>query len=233
MDIMQWLIGKPCKKVQSFGRLDYFKAENKPEWAPERCLDNCPYADTCKYEPIKFYTNYNGKNPNPWRDVVADHVGATDEEIIEALRTGPYGRCVFNCDNDVVDHQTVNLEFEGGCTAVFTMTAFASGQSIKIVGTNGEIDANMSQNKIIIRDFIKSETEEIDLDKVGEDITSGHGGGDTGIMIDLMKHFNDEIPSKSVCDVRTFYMNHLIEFAAEESRLTDTVIDLDKFSEEI
>ena len=160
-------------------------------------------------------------------------MGATDEEIIEVLRTGHYGRCVFNCDNDVVDHQTVNLEFEGGCTAVFTMTAFASGQSIKIVGTNGEIDANMSQNKIIIRDFIKSETEEIDLDKVGEDITSGHGGGDTGIMIDLMKHFNDEIPSKSVCDVRTSYMNHPIAFAAEESRLTDTVIDLDKFSEKI
>ncbi len=233
MDIMQWLIGKPCKKVHSFGGLDYFKADNKPEGAPDRCLDNCPYADSCKYEPVKFYTIYNGKNPNPWRDVVADHVGATDEEIIEALRTGPYGRCVFACDNDVVDHQTVNMEFEGGCTAVFTMTAFANGRSIKIFGTNGEIDANMSQNKIIIRDFIKSETEEIELDKVGEDITAGHGGGDTGIMLDLMKHFNDETPSKSICDIHTSYMNHLISFAAEESRLTDTVIDLNKFSEEI
>lgn len=229
-DILQWLIGKPCKKVQSFGRRDYFRAENRPEGAPDRCLDNCPYAETCKYEPIRFYTQWK---QNPWRDVVADHVGATDEEIIEALRTGPYGRCVFACDNDVVDHQTVNMEFEGGCTVVFTMTAFAGGREIKIFGTNGEINANMSTNTIKIFDFVKNEHEEINLDKIGEDITAGHGGGDTGIMLDLMKHFNDEEPSKSICDIRTSYMNHLIAFAAEESRLNNTVIDLDKFSEKI
>ncbi len=232
-DILQWLIGKPCKKVQSFGRRDYFRLENKPEGAPDRCLDNCPYADTCKYEPVQFYTVYDGKNPNPWRDVIADHVDATDEEIVDALRTGPYGRCVFACDNDVVDHQTVNMEFEGGCTVVFTMTAFARGRAIKIFGSNGEIDANMTINTIKIYDFMTGKTEEIEIDKVGEDISAGHGGGDTGIMLDLMKHFNDEEPGKSICDVRTSYLNHLISFAAEESRLTDKVIDLERFSDEV
>ncbi len=229
-DILQWLIGKPCKKVQSFGGRDYFKAENRPEGAPDRCLDNCPHKDTCKYEPIRFYTEMKD---NPWRDVVADRVDATNEEIIEALHKGPYGRCVFACDNDVVDHQTVNMEFEGGCTVVFTMTAFTEGRTIRVLGTNGEIDANMTDNTIKVFDFITNTTETYDLDKIGETISAGHGGGDTGIMIDLVKYFTGEETSKSICSIRTSYLNHLIAFAAEESRLTDTVIDLEKFSDSI
>lgn len=234
MDILQWLLGKPCVKVQSFGGRDHFNAENRPEGAPLRCADNCPHADTCMYEPVHFYTQVKD---NPWRDVVADTVGATDEQIVEALRTGPYGRCAYACDNDVVDHQTVNLQFEGGCTVAFTMTAFTDGRTIRVFGTKGEIDANMEDNKIRVHIFAgdraDSTTEEIQLDHVGQDISAGHGGGDTGIMIDLLKHFNDEPASKSICDVRTSYLNHLIAFAAEESRLTDTVIGLQEFSDSI
>ena len=47
MDILQWLIGKKCKKVQSFGTLSYFKRENAPEGSPEYCIEGCPAADTC------------------------------------------------------------------------------------------------------------------------------------------------------------------------------------------
>ena len=233
MDILQWLLGKKCQKVQSFGNRDHFNSENRPEGASAYCAA-CPHADTCMYEPVRFYTRAKG---NPWRDVVANKVGATNEEIVEALRNGPYGRCVYDCDNDVVDHQTVNLQFEGGCTVVFTMTAFTNGRTIRIFGSKGEIDADMENNIIKIHVFAAnrddSTYETIQLDKVGQDIAAGHGGGDTGIMVDLIKYFNDEPASKSICDIRTSYLNHLMAFAAEESRLTDTVIDLDAFSDSI
>ena len=141
MDIMQWVIGKPCKKIQSFGEVTYFNKANQPSGAPDRCTDDCPYAEECIFEPVRYYTQWK---ENPWRDTVANKVGATDEEIIEALKTGPYGRCVFACDNDVVDHQVVNMEFEGGCTASFTMSAFnKGGRFTKIFGDKGEMDANM------------------------------------------------------------------------------------------
>lgn len=234
MDILQWLLGTKCVKVQSFGGRDHFNAENRPEGAPDYCSENCPHHGTCMYEPVRFYTEVKD---NPWRDVVADRVGATNEQIIDSLKKGPYGRCVYACDNDVVDHQTVNLQFEDGCTVAFTMTAFTDGRTIRVFGTKGEIDADMENNVIKVHVFAgdrkDSTYETIQLDKVGQNIGAGHGGGDTGIMIDLMKHFNDEPASKSICDVRTSYLNHLMAFAAEESRLTDTVIDLQAFSDRI
>lgn len=115
-------------------------------------------------------------------------------------------------------------------TVVFTMTAFADGRAIRIFGTGGEIDASMEDNVIKVHTFADEKTENIQLEKIDQTISAGHGGGDTGIMIDTIRYFNNETPSKSICDIRTSYLNHLMSFAAEESRLTDTVIDLGEFS---
>jgi hypothetical protein len=133
------LIGKPCKKVQSFGALTYFTKENKPAGAPARCTDGCPHVDTCFYNDIKVY--FDDKNNTWFRSVVANTVtNPSDEAVIEALRTGPYGRCVYYCDNDVVDHQIVNMEFEDMSTASLSMNAFnKGGRFIHIFGTEGEI----------------------------------------------------------------------------------------------
>jgi hypothetical protein len=62
--------------------------------------------------------------------------------LAKPVKDGPYGRCVYHCDNDVVDHQVVDIEFEGGQTAAFTMTAFtkpALQRQTSIFGTHGEI----------------------------------------------------------------------------------------------
>ena len=231
MDILQWLIGKDCKKVQSFGSLTHFRKENKPEGAPSRCLDGCPHQATCFYDPVRFYIT--GKKTG-WEEVVADKIKPSDEEIMAALEKGPYGRCVYECDNDVVDHQVVNMEFEGGCTVSFTMSAFNEGSRfIRIFGSKAELVADMKSNTIDIFHFNTREHEIIELNKIGDTIFSGHGGGDTGIIIDTLKYFGGEQPSKSVCDLRTSYLNHLICFAAEESRLGGTVVDLQKFSDKI
>ena len=153
MDILQWLIGKDCKKVQSFGSLSHFRKENQPAGAPARCLDGCPHADKCFYEPVRFYTDEH----NPWRETVADKVKPTEEEIVEALKTGPYGRCVYECDNDVVDHQVVNMEFDGDCTVTFTMNAFnEGGRYTRIFGSKGEIVAG--SNEITVFSFDTSQT---------------------------------------------------------------------------
>ncbi len=231
-DLLQWLLDKKCKKVQSFGSLVHFTKENKPEGAPARCIDGCPHAESCYYNAVKLY--YDDKNNNWFRSIAADKPDPTDEDVLEAIKTGPYGRCVYECDNDVVDHQVVNMEFEGGVTVSFSMNAFnEGGRFMRIFGTKGEAYANMKNNTITVYSFATRKTTIYELDKIGDDITAGHGGGDTGIMIELSKYFNDEPVSNSICTLETSYLNHLICFAAEDARLSGTVIDMDEYEENI
>jgi hypothetical protein len=232
MDLLQWLIGKKCKQVHSFGSLTHFTSSNKPLGAPSHCSDECPIADTCFYNAIKFY--YDDKE-NHWRRVVTNTLlQPSDEELLTALQTGPYGRCVYDCDNDVVDHQIVNLEFEDGCTVSFTMNAFNKGnREMHIFGTKGELTADMESGIIKIFSFATRETSEINVGNLGVTIDSGHGGGDTGIMIELIKYLNGDSSSKSICDIHTSYLNHLIAFAAEEARVKNVIIDMDIYSDNL
>lgn len=233
MDILQWLIGDECKQVQSFGSQRYFTHENRPEGAPDRCLDGCPYADTCYYNAERIYIK---EKRNWWmRSIITKRSeNPSDEVVMEAIKTGPYGRCVFACDNDVVDRQVVNLEFKNGCTASFSMNPFnEGGRFIRVFGTNGELYGEMETNVIKVYSYKTLETKEYNLDQKGADITSGHGGGDTGIMRDTIRYFAGEGLSKGICTLRTSYMNHIIAFGAEESRLENKVVNLNDFSDGI
>lgn len=233
MDILQWLIGQKCRQVQSFGRLSHFNRENRPEGAPDYCVKGCPVADTCHYNAIKLY--YEDKDNLWFRRTAAQTIDMpTDEQVMEAITTGPYGRCVYCCDNDVVDHQVVNMEFEDGCTVSFTMNAFnEGGRNIRIFGTEGELVSSRDQGKLELFSFDTCQWETIDITARGNDITSGHGGGDTGIMIDVLSLLRGETPSNSICEVRTSYENHIIGFAAEASRLQNRVVDVEAYEKSI
>ena len=122
MDILQWLVGKECKRVSSFGSLTYFIKENAPEGSPDYCIEGCPMAAECPYNAVKLY--YDDKDNDWFRNAATGIVSPTDDEVAHALRTTQYGKCVFKCDNNVVDHQVVNLEFEDGTVVDFNMSAF-------------------------------------------------------------------------------------------------------------
>ena len=233
MDILQWLLGKKCTKVQSFGRLSHFTPENRPAGAPDYCIQGCPAADTCHYNAVKLYLE---DKENLWfRRTAAQTIDMpTDEQVQEAITTGPYGRCVYRCDNDVVDHQVVNLEYEDGCTVSFTMNAFnEGGRAIHIYGTEGELKGSTAEKKLELFSFDTQKWETIDISRAGNDITSGHGGGDTGIMIDLLSLLRGEAPSKSVCEVRTSYENHITGFAAEKARLSGSVVSISDYEQSL
>lgn len=232
-DIIQWLIGKKCKKVHSFGSLSFFNKAHKPEGSPDYCVKGCPAADECPYNAIKLY--YDDKDNVWFRSVAAKTTeNPSDDEVMKAITDGPYGRCVFSCDNDVVDHQVVNMEFEGGCTVAFSMNAFAiEGRRIKIFGTKGEISGYMERGIIDVHTFSDGKTKKYDMSETDGDTSSGHSGGDDGIMNALTDYFNGERVSKSVCDIRTSYLNHIIAFAAEKSRLSGEVVLIDEFEREI
>lgn len=228
IDILQWLIGKKCKKVQSFGMLSYFKEENAPEGSTERCID-CPVADSCMYNAVKIYVD--DKENNWFRTTSTHKVEPTDEDVERAMRETQYGKCVYRCDNNVVDHQIVNMLFEDDITVNFTMNAFnKGGRFIHIMGTKGELRAAMDESSpITVYDFATDKTETVDTIKSKDGINGGHGGGDDGIVNALYAYLNGSYQGNSVPEIEESYYNHAIVFAIEEARRTGTVVDVEEF----
>jgi predicted dehydrogenase len=147
------------------------------------------------------------------------------ENLIQALREGPYGRCVYECDNDVVDHQVVNMSFEGGETATFTMTAFAKGgRKIRIFGTKGEISGDGSVLKIF--DFLTEKTKTIDTNASDGTILGGHGGGDYGVMKNFVNAVSKNNPKLIISGPEESLESHLMVFAAEKARKENIVVNL-------
>lgn len=231
MDILQWLLGKKCTRVQSFGSLTYFRPENAPTGAPERCMDGCPAGETCPYNAVKLYL----ESESAWfRNAATQKIGPTDDEVKHALDTTQYGKCVFKCNNNVVDHQVVNLEFEDQATVTFSMCAFnKGGRDIRIMGTKGELWGKHGEPNLHFYDFETKETREICTENVAVDhsIVGGHGGGDAGIVNAFYDLLTD-VENFSLCDISEAVDNHMIAFAAEEARLTGRVIDMEEFKKE-
>ena len=218
MDIYLWLTGKKCESVSSFGSLSYFCPSYAPEGAKERCSETCSAFETCVYNPYRYYGNLLESGRVYWPlDVVISEPDA--EKLKEALRTGPYGKCVFLNDNNVVDHQVVNLLLEGGATVSFTMSAFTAtpGRTMNIMGTKGNIEASMDDNSIDVLPF-GGESRHIDVRQLTDDFM-GHGGGDGRMMASMIRYFRDGVLDSSVTTVDRSVESHYVAFAAEESRV--------------
>jgi predicted dehydrogenase len=146
--------------------------------------------------------------------------------IIRAIREGPYGKCVYSCDNDVVDHQVVNMEFEGGETASFTMTAFtkARQRETRIFGTKGEIYGNGT--KIQVYEFLTGKSEIIDTSAKDPSALADHGGGDYGLIHAFVEAIAENDPKKILSGPEETLESHLMTFAAEKSRKEGKVVEL-------
>ena len=225
MDILLWLTGRHCLRVSSFGALSHFNAEHAPAGAPLRCTDGCPAGDTCPYNAERYYMGKLRAGQLGWPlNVVAS---CPDENsVMAALREGPYGRCVYHCDNDVVDHQVVNLDLEGSLTVNFTMSAFTAhgGREIRVMGTQGEIFGDLSGNLLRVMRFEQPD-EVIDLGKLNEEF-SGHGGGDAHLLDAFLHLIAQDAPiAKGITDISDSVESHLVAYAAERSRLRGGAVE--------
>ena len=225
MDILLWLTGKKCRSVSSVGNTYHFRADQAPQGAALRCLDGCLAKENCPYDAEKIYLTHPrtgvAKGNTGWPCNVLT-LNPTVESVTQALITGPYGRCVYHCDNTVVDHQAVNLEMEDGSFVSFVMSGFTqeNTRQMKIMGTMGEIVGDMGKNRITVSPFGKP-TEEIDVNQLSSDF-EGHGGGDSR----MVEEFLDLLITGGQPTIRTTSLarsmeSHYIAFAAEESRLNN------------
>lgn len=226
LDLLNYFTPAKCTKISSFGTLSYFTRANQPKGAADRCTD-CPaeIETGCPYSAVKIYLRDFRKYHNTWPGTVLAHEG-TIEAVGQALKDGPYGRCVFACDNDVVDHQVVALEFEDGATATFTMAAFNFMQErqIWVMGDMGTL--RWVEDGIEHCDFLTNKKTTLSLETSDGSLASGHGGGDFGIMSSFISAVKENDPSKITSGPEVSLESHLMVFAAEKARRSGTVVDM-------
>ncbi|MBR6596273.1 MAG: Gfo/Idh/MocA family oxidoreductase [Oscillospiraceae bacterium] len=224
LDILLWLTGSHCTKVASFGSLTYFKESNAPAGSTDRCY-NCPVLESCRFEAKKCYLPTLGTWPT---DVVC--LEQTEEALDAALKTGPYGRCVYRCDNNVCDHMSMILEFDNEITATFSLTAQTGPchREIRIMCEDGEILADDGKRQILVRKHPSSPNETFEERIINiRTNASGHGGGDAGIMEDFTASLSAGETTRSA--ISASVESHMMAFALEKSRLTGTVVTLDEY----
>lgn len=212
LDIIKWLIGKPCETISSFGNLMFFKKNNQPNGAADFCYQcgvDCPYRNSTFYKANHDWLRNAG---------MSYELELTDENIDRFLsnENNSYSRCVFASDNNVVDHQVVNMLFEGGATAHLTMTAFSKDckRTIKIHGTMGDVIGDMEAQKIQVEPYGKP-SYEIDVNQLATDF-SNHGGGDRLLLEDFITFTNGGGEGRTL--LSESIESHLMAFCAERSR---------------
>ena len=224
MDIITWLLGEPCQSLSSFGSLSHFRSENAPKGAPKNCLEGCPLQNRCPYYAPRIYLKSGWKR----------YLGIDDlnpEEQWKFLKSSSYGSCVFHSDNDVVDHQVVNMEFPSGATVAFTMSAFTSEitRTIKIMGSEGLIHGAMEKNSIVIERFDEGLRTEFDLSRGQTNVYSGHGDGDINLVRDFVAHCRDKNRVPALTPIGDSMMSHFMAFAAEQARRERKVVDVGRY----
>ena len=224
---IDWLcaiVGRPVERISSFGSLRHFRAESRPAGASDRCF-TCAIEPSCPFSALRFYRR-GLESPGSGAEYMARVMSGdlTSESVERALEEGPYGRCVYASDNDVVDHQVVQLQFGGGVVVSFTMTAFSEGANRKtrIFGTKGQITAD--GRMIEIFDFMTGETRVIDSDAQGHAAADGHAGGDIGLVRAYVDALRSDDPTGLATGARESLASHRVVFAAERARKTGTIV---------
>ncbi|MCL4684462.1 Gfo/Idh/MocA family oxidoreductase [Myxococcota bacterium] len=230
LDLMAWLADRPALRVASFGSLAHYRAEQAPVGAPARCSDGCPAQSSCPHDAVRFYLGPDDDLASfwPWLDVSADPRRAARRRALEQER---YGRCVYACDNDVLDHQAVTIEFAGGLTASFSLHGFAAEEqrTLRVTGTRGELRGRLDTGLLELTRPGVFGSERYEL---GES-PLGHFGGDVGLMEHVTGLLADGSREPLQGLGRSALEGHLLGFAAEQARATGTIVDVPAFQNRV
>lgn len=234
MDLMCWLNNFSVpSEVCSLGSRSYFIAKNAPIGATEFCY-NCPHNKTCLYDAKKVHIDCDYFYFQTWRGIPKPLSEVTYEDKVEYLKTSDYGRCVYTLERKLVDKQISTVEFKDGSVCSLTVVGGCtkSGRNIHIVGSNGEIEGRLEDNKFVLREFVhdgdkyETITTTIDVsDKVGKG--ARHSNGDMCLMSDYVKFLNGDRSSISITSINDSVNGHLCVYAAEESRINKKTVSIE------
>ena len=139
-----------------------------------------------------------------------------------ALTEGPYGRCVYRCDNDQMEQQDTLIDFASGVKAGFRLHGLSheEGRTLRIDGTEGTLRAKFgSGSKISVTPHGPGKTLHFSVDSD----YLGHGGADEGLMETWNYVLRGAAPSTGAAESAA---SHYLAFAAGESARTGLPVKL-------
>ncbi len=143
------------------------------------------------------------------------------EGIMKALREGPYGRCVYRCDNDQADHQATIIEFKNGITAMLSMHGHSHRweRTIRIDGSRGSLRGVFGSGGGL--EFHPHGAGRKVVYPVKSDII-GHTEGDEGVVENFVQVLRG---GEGLSSARESMTSHLMAFAAHRSRIEGRVVE--------
>ena len=215
-DLIDWWTGtRRARRVSSFGSLVHWRPENAPAGSAARCID-CPPSvrAACPFDAVRLY-----RDESALRYHFADRSDAAMDAVVAS---SPYGRCVYRCGNDAVDHQTVLMEYDGGLTISLEMESYSKTRRriTHFYGTRGEIIAD-GEDSIDVRPFVGENR------IVAPDLGCGgaHGGGDREIMTQFVRLIRSASQDRYPKMMEWTLESHRLAFLAEESRRSGKTMD--------
>jgi predicted dehydrogenase len=257
LDLLRWLAGERCTAVSSFGGLRHFRPEAAPPGALHRCITpggrRCPAAPGCPWDAVRLYVERTAATHGWPVSVITDDPSPAGR--LDALKHGPYGRCVYASDNDVADHQVVALEFENDVRAILSVAGPTADNTreVLVTGTRGELRGRLDTGRIEVRRYLPAavstpgdgpwdrdelgraamrDDERIELETGSAAAEDGHGGGDDAMLRDVVARLvarRDGIApddDAALTSLAASIDSHLMAFAAELSRREGRTIAL-------
>ena len=166
LDILNWMMGDRVLSLSSYGGNLIFR----PNPALPLSCDECGVSETCHYFK---------------RPTLSAHEDSAERDLQQFVREE--SRCIYNIDKDVMDVQSITLQYESGAVATFMLNFHCmgerAGRNFHAVGQKGRIWGNLGENRVHLHDNLSDELSVFDTAGDG----SGHGGGDRHHALELVR----------------------------------------------
>lgn len=215
IDMMINLSKGKCQKVSCFSDLRIFNWENFNTKMSENCF-RCGEEESCPFSAKKIYLQEDKLINN------SVHINPTKDNLEAILKQGPYGKCVFYCDNDVCDNLTSIFKFDNKVTSNFNINAFTkeSDKKIRLFFKEGEVEASFKQKEIKIKSFLNTDEKIIKIDQENTD---------EKLFLDFIDRVKNKNYKSCISDVGSVIESHVATFAAEFANVSETVVDVKSF----
>ena len=215
IDMMINLSKGKCQKVSCFSDLRIFNWENFNTKMSENCF-RCGEEELCPFSAKKIYLQEDKLINN------SVHINPTKDNLEAILKQGPYGKCVFYCDNDVCDNLTSIFKFDNKVTSNFNINAFTkeSDKKIRLFFKEGEVEASFKQKEIKIKSFLNTDEKIIKIDQENTD---------EKLFVDFIDRVKNKNYKSCISDVGSVIESHVATFAAEFANVSETVVDVKSF----